>query len=390
MQQSSSALAQERTEPLEPCWSEERPACAVCGRFEHVPLVIRNGHQVVRCRQCRLVYVSPRPRTRAPIDALYTDTTYSSRQVSAAANTSRMREAAWRLDRVERHVPRRGQLLDVGCSAGSFMIAARGRGWGVRGIDVSPAAVDYAHDTHGLDVSVATLEESRFASHTFDVVTIFECIEHMLDPRAALNAAADLLRDGGLLVITTPNVDGFVPRVTYWTLGRTLGAWEHPTPPHHLYQFSRRTLAALLHDAGFEIASIETRPMGLRYTVRQMESAIVEALLRRYRRKAPAVATRDSSTGERSSERRRPARLVARSRRLARKIVAGVCWVLALALYAVPVRALGAGDAMLVVARKRGDPRGTNRRKAGEAREVREEQHSVLPSRSSRASRSPR
>jgi hypothetical protein len=148
-------------------------------------------------------------------------------------------------------------------------------------------------------------------------------------------------------VITTPNVDGFVPRVTYWTLGRTLGAWEHPTPPHHLYQFSRRTLGALLHDAGFEITACETRPMGLRYTVKQLEDAIVEALLRWYRSPV-TLATGEAGVGGYAGSRRdaRP-----HARRLARKAIAGVCWILSLLLYAVPVRALGAGDAMLVVAR---------------------------------------
>jgi 2-polyprenyl-3-methyl-5-hydroxy-6-metoxy-1,4-benzoquinol methylase len=342
-------------------WTEEHPPCAVCGGRTSEPMVVRNGHQVVRCRQCRLVFVSPRPRSRAPVDALYTDESYSAGQVSKVASAGRMREAAWRLDRLERHAHRRGRLLDVGCSAGSFLIAARQRGWNVRGIDVSPVAVDHAHQAHGLDVSVGTLEESGFPRHSFDVVTVFECIEHMLNPRAALRAASRLLRDGGLLVITTPNVDGFVPRITYWTLGRTIGAWEHPTPPHHLYQFSRRTLTTLLHDAGFGVASCETRPMGLRYTVKELESAIVEALWRRFSKPirgggSPAriagEATHDA-TGSLSGRRSIARGLAARLRRAARRVVAGLCWALGLALYAVPVRALGAGDSMIVVARKR-------------------------------------
>ena len=334
-------------------WTEEHPPCAVCGANAYVPLVVRNGHQVVRCRQCQLVYVSPRPRSRGPVDALYTDESYSARQVSHAATVSRMREAAWRLDQLERHVERRGDLLDVGCSAGSFLIAARDRGWDVRGIDVSPAAVNHAQQAHGLEVSVATLEESGYAWHSFDVVTVFECIEHMLDPRAALHAAASLLRDGGLLVITTPNVDGFVPRVTYWLLGRTLGAWEHPTPPHHLYQFSRRTLGALLHDAGFRVAACDTRPMGLRYTVKEMESAIIEALWRRVGTTPPLARIAPVGPGaNRATDAGADGGLKASIRRAARRTVGGLCWLLGLLLYAVPVRALGVGDAMLVVARK--------------------------------------
>jgi 2-polyprenyl-3-methyl-5-hydroxy-6-metoxy-1,4-benzoquinol methylase len=327
----------------------------VCGGETYAPLLVRNGHRIVRCHRCTLVYVSPRPSTRAAIDALYTDERYSAGQVSHAISASRMREAGWRLDKLERHVPRRGRLLDVGCSTGSFLVAARQRGWEVRGIDVSPAAVQHASTAYGLDVSVATLEDSALDERSFDVVTVFECIEHMLEPRTAMSAAASLLRDRGLLVITTPNVDGFVPRVTYWLLGRTLGAWEHPTPPHHLYQFSQRTLTTLLRDAGFGIASCETRPMGLRYTVKEMESAIVEALWRRF--STPVGAT----AGDDDRKRPAPARglaaeggVAARARRLARRAVAGLCWIIGLALYAVPVRALGAGDSMIVVARKAG------------------------------------
>ncbi len=333
---------------------KEHPACAVCGGFTHKPLVVRNGYQLVRCERCRLVFVSPRPRTRAAIDSLYTDRTYSAGQVSHAAAPGRMREARWRLDKLERHAPRRGRLLDVGCSAGSFLIAARQRGWNVRGIDVSPAAVAHARSAYALEVGVSTLEDYRLAKRSLDVVTLFECIEHMLDPRTALRAAAGLLRDGGMLVITTPNVDGFVPRATYWLLGRTLGAWEHPTPPHHLYQFSRRTLTALLHDVGFRVERCETRPMGLRYTVKEMESAIVEVLSQRLagtRNDRAGDAEHGTTTSMESGRRGFAGRAV---RRAARAAVGVACWALGLLLYAVPVRSLGAGDSMLVVARKPG------------------------------------
>ena len=340
--------------PMDSYVDEEHPTCAVCGANTYAPLVVRNGHQLVRCRRCSLVYVSPRPRTRAAIDALYTNEAYSAGQVSHALTTSRMREAHWRLNKLERHVAHRGRLLDVGCSAGSFLVAARERGWQVRGIDVSPAAVQHASDAHGLDVSVATLEDSALPDRSFDVITVFECIEHMLEPRTAMHAAASLLCDRGLLVITTPNVDGFVPRVTYWLLGRTLGAWEHPTPPHHLYQFSKRTLSTMLNDLGFEIDACHTRPMGLRYTVKQMEDAIVEAISRRVR-PLRAATERNEAVAESSAieSRRSIAKAIAsRVRKVARAGVGAACWLLGLMLYAVPVTKLGVGDSMLVIARK--------------------------------------
>ncbi|HET7220715.1 MAG TPA: class I SAM-dependent methyltransferase [Vicinamibacterales bacterium] len=334
----------------------EYPACALCEERRTRLLVIRKGFHVVRCETCSLVYVSPRPKRQREIDALYTNRKYSTRQVSHAVSTSRMREAHWRLARVEEHAPARGRLLDVGCSAGSFLLAARERGWHVRGIDISPGAVEHASTAHGLDVRVATLEDAAFSPAAFDVITLFECIEHMLHPSRALTSAHRLLRDGGLLVITTPNVDGFVPRVTYQLLGRTIGAWEHPTPPHHLYQFSRRTLDALLQKAGFSVVSCRTRPMGLTFTVKQLQSAIIDALARRMPSSLKSsrashesgIAPRDTLSRPQSLSRQ----LSALARKTARTAIAGICWTLGLALYALPLHHAGAGDSMIVVARK--------------------------------------
>jgi 2-polyprenyl-3-methyl-5-hydroxy-6-metoxy-1,4-benzoquinol methylase len=273
-----------------------------------------------------------------------------------------MKEARWRLDQVERQAPRRGRLLDVGCSAGSFLLAARERGWDVTGLDVSSGAIEYAASVEGLAAVVGTLEEAAFPDGSFDVITVFECIEHMPHPARALQAASRLLKHDGLLVITTPNIDGLFPRVTYHLLARTIGAWEHPTPPHHVYQFSRRTLAALLRKTGFEPIAVNTRPMGLRFTVKQMTNAIIDALKRRFAAGDPRLPghlpPRTVSAGARPSvhhashSRASTPRPPATLRRAARRSIAGFCWMLSLPLYAVPVRRLGLGDSMIVVARK--------------------------------------
>lgn len=340
---------------------EEEPLCAVCESSEPEPLVVRKGHQVVKCGQCGLVYMSPRPRRRQELHALYTDDAYCRRQILHAGHAGRTSEAQWRLAQVERHVPRRGRLLDVGCSTASFLVAARRRGWDVTGLDVSAGAIDYATSVLGLSAVVGTLEEARLPAASFDVITVFECIEHMPDPAGALEAASRLLKPDGVLVITTPNIDGLVPRVTYHLLARTIGAWEHPTPPHHVYQFSRRTIAALLNKTGFREVATRTRPMGLRFTVKQMQSAIIDALKRRF-----AANSRESVTELPRSDPTRqaaarpsvsharvvPHKPAALWRRALRRSIAGFCWILGVTLYAVPAGRLGLGDAMLVVARK--------------------------------------
>jgi 2-polyprenyl-3-methyl-5-hydroxy-6-metoxy-1,4-benzoquinol methylase len=338
---------------------DEEPLCAVCESSASEPLIVRKGHQVVKCGDCGLVYMSPRPRRRQELHALYTDDAYCRRQILHAGHAGRTNEAQWRLAQVERHVARRGRLLDVGCSTASFLVAARDKGWDVTGLDVSSGAIDYAKSVLGLSAVVGTLEESRLPAASFDVITVFECIEHMPDPAGALEAASRLLRPDGVLVITTPNIDGLVPRVTYHLLARTIGAWEHPTPPHHVYQFSRRTLAALLHKTGFCEVATRTRPMGLRFTVKQMQSAIIDALKRRF---AAAHRTTHRHSGGVPAARPHtlppsrsgvvPHQPAAMCRRVLRRSIAGFCWILGLTLYAVPAGPLGLGDAMLVVARK--------------------------------------
>jgi 2-polyprenyl-3-methyl-5-hydroxy-6-metoxy-1,4-benzoquinol methylase len=327
----------------------EHPRCAVCDSVATRPLVIRKGYQVVGCERCGLVYVSPRPRDRESIDALYTDQTYCDGQISHAGHSGRVKEANWRLDQVERSAPARGRLLDVGCSAASFLLAARDRGWAVAGLDISAGAIEYAKSVHGLEAKVGTLEDTNFPAESFDVVTLFECIEHMRYPAEALKAARRVLKKAGLLIITTPNIDGLFPRVTYRLLAQTIGAWEHPTPPHHLYQFSLRTLTALLENTGFKVMSTKTRPMGFRFTVRQMENAIIDALKRRHTKAAAFVAPPPTT-----AHAPRPASVRAPYtwRRAARSTVGGFCWVLSGALYSIPVGRLGLGDSMLVVARK--------------------------------------
>jgi 2-polyprenyl-3-methyl-5-hydroxy-6-metoxy-1,4-benzoquinol methylase len=297
------------------------------------------------------VYVSPRPRDVQSIDSLYTDRAYCDRQIRHVYSAGRMREAHWRLDHVERHAPRRGKLLDVGCSVGSFLLVARDRGWDVAGLDVSTGAIEYAASVHGLDARVGTLQDTDHPDESFDVVTIFECIEHMRYPAAALTAANRVLRKGGLLVVTTPNIDGLFPRTTYALLANTIGAWEHPTPPHHLYQFSRRTLTALLDRSGFAVIATKTRPMGLRFTVSQMQSAIIDALKRRAGGQAPAV-TEPSVARPVATP---PASATAPKfwRRASRASLSAFCWSVSLPLYAIPVGRLGLGDSMLMVARKR-------------------------------------
>jgi 2-polyprenyl-3-methyl-5-hydroxy-6-metoxy-1,4-benzoquinol methylase len=267
--------------------------CAICEVDDARHLLTKRGYALVRCRRCRLVYVSPRPAA-AELAGLYDTQSFHHHQAEADEQQRNLARDRARAELIARHQPGLGRLLDVGCSTGSFLRAAGQRGFSASGIDVGPKNVDKAR-TAGLDAHVATLDDAPFAPRSFDVITLFDSIEHMPEPVRALATARELLARGGLLVVTTPNVDGWFPRLTWQLFGRTLGAWEHPSPPAHVYQFSRDTLDAALAKAGFRTCWSRTEAIPVEYSVDELEEALLDAFKERLARPGRARASAPSN-----------------------------------------------------------------------------------------------
>jgi 2-polyprenyl-3-methyl-5-hydroxy-6-metoxy-1,4-benzoquinol methylase len=333
--------------------SELREAvrCDLCEADDAALLVVKKSWRVVKCRRCALVYVNPRP-PRLALAALYDVDEFHDSQIERAEDDAWVAAARARLALVERYQPTRGALLDVGCSTGWFMSIARDGGWQVAGIDISTSGVAYSR-RRGFDARVATLEQHDFAPGSFDAITTFDSLEHMPSPTAALRAAHALLRENGVVMITTPNIDGAFPRLTYNLFGRTIGAWEHPGPPGHVYQFSRRTLRRALDATGFAVVHDETESIDPAHTIMALENAVMDGLRRKAGATAQptpgpdsAAAAPAASNGASATERPR------RARRAVRRIVRTAATAMVRAL-AVPAPRFDAGDSLIVVARKR-------------------------------------
>jgi SAM-dependent methyltransferase len=211
---------------------------------------------------------------------MYGADSYFGGQVSIKEKHQFLARARERMDLIEETCGQTGDLMDVGCSIGLFLHEASKRGWKTYGIDVSNRALLHARQTFGLDAIVGTLEHTSFEPRSFDVVTLFDSIEHMPNPTRALEKAWQVLKPSGVLVITTPDIDGFLPRWTYRVLCRPFGIWEHPTPPDHLYEFSVDTITKLVERAGFEVSRVRTESITLGYTVFELRSAMIEAVNR--------------------------------------------------------------------------------------------------------------
>jgi SAM-dependent methyltransferase len=144
-----------------------------------------------------------------------------------------------------------GSLLDLGAGTGLFVEAATRAGWRAVGIETSAAAVRIAGTITKAPVLHQRLDDVSF-EQPFDAVTLWDVLEHMPDPRAALRRVSGLVREQGMVAISLPNVAGLKARM----LGRR---WRYYRREFgHLSHFSPTTLVTLLEQAGFTSALVQT------------------------------------------------------------------------------------------------------------------------------------
>lgn len=239
--------------------------CNLCGSHDNHPFCPENGLRLVQCKRCALVYVSPRPDPRE-LYALYGETYFNNDQSGVVGYSNYLKDEAnirktfaGRLTRLEQFI-KRGKVLDVGCAAGFFLDEAHERGWQVQGLDVSSFAADYAAKRFGFDVRQGSLTEQDYPAGNYDLITLWDVIEHVPDPKAYIQRAAELLRAGGVLALATPDVDSLPARLT----GKRWVGYK--LSEEHVYYFSIRTLRDMLEAAGLDV--IDTRHAGKYVTVR--------------------------------------------------------------------------------------------------------------------------
>jgi SAM-dependent methyltransferase len=223
-------------------------SCPICGAPGAKPLTGYGRAHLVRCRRCGMTFAG-RPPTDDELGAHYAD--YGHAWLDSPITRERYREL---LDSFE---PYRvtNRLFDSGCGAGYFLEEARARGWEAHGSEYGDHALQICHDK-GLEVVQAPLARDTYPPGHFDVITAFEVVEHLREPRAEADVLAHALRVGGLLYCTTPNFNSASRRVLR-------DRWSVISYPEHLLYFTPRTLRAWLDQAGLRPVRVETAGVSL-------------------------------------------------------------------------------------------------------------------------------
>lgn len=197
--------------------------------------------QLVKCKSCGLQYLNPRLRADVVIEGY----SIGSDEMFVSQVAGRERTFAKSLRMIERLRPQRGRLLDVGTAGGSFLAVAKQAGWDVAGCEPNRWMCEWANAHYGLHVVPGTAFDMKLASDTFDIVTLWDVLEHTPDPKATLAECKRVLKRGGLLVVNYPDIESLVSRL----MGRR---WVFLLSVH-LYYFTDKTLPRMLEELGFRV-----------------------------------------------------------------------------------------------------------------------------------------
>ena len=232
--------------------------CLVCGASDRGRLIFHTSRAILQCRNCGLVYAKPRSTfahdessenfSKNYSEDYYRDGIYAD---YLADRDAIQRNAPRVLSELEQMVKGR-RLLDVGCATGFFLDAARSRGWSVRGLEVSEFASNYARRELKLPVDTASIVSLPAGSSQFDVVTLWDTIEHLDRPDLALANIRRLLGPRGVLVFSTGDYDSLLRHLT----GKR---WRLFADPTHNFFFNERVLRRMLERGRFEVLRITRR-----------------------------------------------------------------------------------------------------------------------------------
>ena len=213
--------------------------------------IVKHSYPIHRCSNCELRFVYPQP-SKEELGKLYS-AAYFSRGNKYAAALDPKHDPNWLNDQCKVEFVKRwcssGTLLDVGCALGGFLAVAKEHGFKVEGIEIAEYAAAQVRTRLHIKVTNSDIYSAELAPESYDVITLWDVIEHLIDPNLALEKIMRALRPKGYVMFSTGDVSSAWARLT----GKR---WQLLTPPQHLYFFSQRSIPGLLTRHGFSVKEI--------------------------------------------------------------------------------------------------------------------------------------
>jgi 2-polyprenyl-3-methyl-5-hydroxy-6-metoxy-1,4-benzoquinol methylase len=231
--------------------------CLNCGS-DSLLWGIKKEYKMFECSSCGLIFMYPLPNP----DSVYNEDYFSgATEGFGYVDYDKDKEPMVKtfnkyLDLFAKYGKSKGSLFDVGAATGFFMNIAKSRGYEVSGVEISDYAASLGRKK-GLDVKTGVVANIDIPKNSFDVVTMFDVVEHMTDPFGDLMKIKSFLKQDGLLVVNAPNGKSLMSRILKTK-------WHMVLPPEHIFYFSPDNLGEFLKKNGFEVLYSGT--IGKRFT----------------------------------------------------------------------------------------------------------------------------
>lgn len=225
--------------------------CRLCRSTKIRFLFRKYGYEVAVCRSCGFIFLNFSP-SQSFLKKYYSEDFFKDPGTKHGfsdyeGEVRNLRKTFWARIQVLRNYRPGGSLLDVGCATGTFMEAAAPF-WEVSGVEISDYASRMAQGK-GLKVFQGSLENSPYVDLKFDVVTLWDTLEHLAEPRQTIERLGKMTSPGGIVALTTGDVKSLVARVS----GRF---WHLYNIPQHLSFFDPKSISDLFAGSGLKIREI--------------------------------------------------------------------------------------------------------------------------------------
>lgn len=228
--------------------------CPICFQKKFSVKYTINNYQIVQCDNCKLVMLNQKLKFEEVVD-LYKNNYFNGNANGSGYFNYNTMEKSLRKNfrkRVKKIIAQTGRnisLLDVGAGQGFFVDECLKEGIKAEGLEISKEALIYTEKELKIKMYAGTIEDFK-PSKKYDVITLWDVIEHVYEPNRFLKIINESLKDNGFIFLSTGDIDSFVAKISG-------SAWHLFNLPEHAYFYSKKTINKLLNKNDFRVLSVE-------------------------------------------------------------------------------------------------------------------------------------
>lgn len=220
-------------------------------RYFHIP----GEYEIIVCENCRLFYTYPQ-LSKEEIAIYYPDnficyTPSINHEGNIIKRFDKQRGVSKRRRHIQRYFQRKGKILDIGCATGNFLNEMKKYGWECYGVEPNFKSATHARDLYGIQVTSGYFEDIHFPNNYFDVVTLWDVLEHTQEPQKIVKEIFRILKPDGFLFLSLPNSNAF----ERFVFGKFWLGWD---VPRHYVTFNNHNVKSVLKNAGFSKVKVDS------------------------------------------------------------------------------------------------------------------------------------